>query len=179
MKIRFWAAMSFAGSIALACPAAALADCPNVLNMRLSVDKYRLVLNDKRPICVTVPGEFRIRIHTPPGSDVIVGKGDVTARGKHDEEQIPPSATMKGDNNVNSKFLVVKVNGMAEIDQEFDLWIHVAGVGTLDPTVRVIGNQQRAVLTYEFAQEALGQLGVAPELITEMLRPLQPQQQAE
>jgi hypothetical protein len=144
--------------------------------MRLNVDKYRLVLNDKRPICVTVPGEFRIRIHTPPGSDVTVGKGDVTARGKHDGDEIPPSATMKGDNSVNSKFLVVQVNGMAEIDQEFDLWIHVAGVGTLDPTVRVIGNQQRAAMVYSNAQEALDLLGVEPELITKMLRPLQPQQ---
>lgn len=55
--------------------------CPNLLSLKLTVDQYHLDLNDKKPICVTSPGTFKIVIHQPGNSTVTVGAG-----GQSDDE---------------------------------------------------------------------------------------------
>jgi len=177
MKSRSIAALTLAGAFTLAFPAAAVADhhCARLPDLKLTVKKNHLDLNDNRPICTTVPGTFKVKINNPPGSGVEVGAGDVTARGKIDDWSPPPSATMEGDNSADKEYLVVEVKGSAAVGDEFGYWIEVEGVGTLDPTVRAIDTEERGDLTYRWAVESLDLLGVDPELAEEILRPLQPQ----
>ena len=175
MKNRIIAASTIAAALMLASPATAEHHCAHLPDLMLIVKRNELRLNDNRPVCVTVPGKFVIKIHNPPGSGHDVGPGDATARGKLDGTEPPPSATMAGNNSDNEALLAVDVSGSANIGDEFKFWISVEGVGTLDPTVRVIGNQERDILTYQWAVESLEVLSLDRELIEQILRPLLPQ----
>ena len=176
MKILTLLAVTFTSACAVASPAEPVLPCPNPVTVQLIVHREDLTLSNNSPICVVVPGEFKIKIHNPPGSGVTVGPGDATAGGKLDNNNPPPTATMAGDNSVDADVLVIKISGTANIGDEFDYWVKVAGVeNPLDPTVRVIGNPQRTSLTYGFAAEALDLLGLEPDLIQEILRPIKPE----
>lgn len=177
MKILTLLAVTFLSACAVASPSNPVLPCPNPITVQLIVHKDELTLSNNSPLCVVVPGEFKIKIHNPPGSGVTIGPGDVTAGGKLDNNNPPPPATMAGDNSADVDVLAVKISGTANIGDEFDYWVKVVGVEKpLDPTVRVIGNEQRTNLTYSFAAEALDLLGVDPALAKEMLRPIEPEQ---
>jgi hypothetical protein len=176
MKILTLLAMIFTSACALANPSPPETDCPKPSVLLLLVHDQFLWLTERRPICVTAPGAFKIRIINLSGADVTIGRGDVTARGKDDDKSPKPSLTMSGDNSAKKNILDVKVDGTANLGSEFGVWINVAGVGTLDPTVRVIGKGALQSLKYDTAQEDLQLLGFEPELIDQMLRPILPQQ---
>ena len=170
MKILTLLAVTFLSACATEQASTMKADCVNPVAVQLVVHKKKLTMSNNDPICVTAPGEFKVKIKNPPGSGVSVGAGDATAGGK------ASSPTMEGSNTVNSDTLVVEIKESASIGDELHYWVHVNGVPQLDPTVRVIGNQQRTNLTYSFAAEALDLLGVDPALAKEMLRPIEPEQ---
>lgn len=127
-------------------------------DIMLMVGKYHLSLNDKTPICVSVPGTFTIRIQNPPNSGVSVGVGDVTAKGKS-----TAGLTIEGKNDPTVNKLRVTVEGEAEVDDEYEFLIKVAGVGLLDPTVRVIPSNQYNVLKIEAVNDLLDTLDLTTE----------------
>lgn len=170
MKILTLLAVIFLGACAAEQPATMKADCVNPVAVQLVVHKKKLTMSNNAPICVVVPGNFKVKINNTPGSNISVGPGDATAGGK------AASPKMEGSNTVDEETLFVEITGSANIGDELHYWVHVNGLPQLDPTVRVIGNQQRTNLTYSFAVEALDLLGVDPRLAEEMLQPIKPEQ---
>jgi hypothetical protein len=128
--------------------------CANLPGLKLTVKEYHLDLNDNRPICVTIPGEFSITIHNPPGSGVSVGSGDVTAGQKDVSGE--PDVEISGDNSSPSNKLTIKIEGDAEDGDEFEFWIEVDGVGYLDPKVKVIDSDMQMRLQFNAVDEAMG-----------------------
>jgi hypothetical protein len=142
--------------------------CAMMADIKLTVQKYHLDLNDRQPICVTVPGEFTIKIHNPLGSGVTVGSGDVVAEAKPGT-----SITIDGDNASPINKLKIQVDGTADPDDEFEFWIRVEGVGELDPTVRVVDNQFFNALKSEALYDLLDTLNLTLEQAQELRPPEQ------
>ena len=135
--------------------------CPPAADLKLTVGKYYLNLNDKRPICVTVPGNFKITIKIQQNSGIVINAGDVTAKGKpKDDDTTQNDVTIKGDNALDKEKLAIDVGGSAQIDEKFEFWIKVKGVGKLDPIVRVVDNNMMMSLKFAEAAHALDTLGL-------------------
>lgn len=159
----FWGAVTFGCA---ASTSAQMPVCPPLNNLKLTIDEYHLSLNDKRPICVTLPGTFKITIHQPGNSTVTVGAGDVTVKAK---ESTGP--TIDGNNNAPINKLTVNVGGEADPDDVFAFWIEVKGVGTLDPKVRVIPSSQMLNLKSEAFYDTLDTLDLTLEDANKLIPP--------
>jgi len=142
--------------------------CANLPGLMLTVKEYHLDLNDNRPICVTVPGEFKIIIHSPPGSGVSVGSGEVSVGQKDDSDE--PDVVIFGDNTSPTNKISVYLEGDAEVGDEFEFWINVEGVGMLDPRVRVIDNDALMRQQYDAVDDTMDAFGLTFE-DTKKLRP--------
>ena len=180
MKILTLLAMIFTSACALADPSPEnLPDCAKVPAMKLTVQMYHLDLNDRREICVISPGLFKITIHNPQGSNVAVNPGDVYVLDKKSDlpggyqcgAAPPTTATVYGDNCDNKNLLAVYIKSNAALGL-IPFWIHVKDVGTLDPTVRVIGKGAFLTLTSLGFQEEFNLLGLQPADINEVLEML-------
>jgi len=116
-----------------------IAQSPGCANssLRLKIDLYELWLNDKKPICIAVDTPFSIVVQNPPGADWDVKAGDVTIEDKRDDGK-PNAYEISGNNSANEKFVLGIVTGTVIAGEEYAFWIHVKGVGTLDPRVRVV-----------------------------------------
>jgi hypothetical protein len=126
----------------LACSATVTADpsCANLPGLKLTVKKYSIDLNDNRPVCITVPGEFKITINNPPGGDHTVNGGDVTVRQKVEAEDATVLINGANESPVNKLTVEVKLVEGKSFDEydEFEFWIDVEGVGILDPRIKVV-----------------------------------------
>jgi len=159
----------FLGTATLACAVSTSAqtpDCPPLNNLKLTVDEYHLSLNDKRPICVTLPGTFKITIHQPGNATVAIGAGDVTVRAKEST-----GLTIDGSNDAPINKVTVNVDGDADADDIFAFWIEVEGVGTLDPRVRVIPSSQLLSLKSEAFYDTLDTLDLTLEDANKLIPP--------
>ena len=151
----------------------ATSPCPLPALMELEVGKYHLLLKAKDPICITVPGEFNIKIDNPSYSGVTVGAGDVTVRQKDD----PATAKVliSGDNTSPVNWLNVKVEpATGETvypDDEFDFWIDVKGVGILDPRIRVVPAGELNSLQWTAVKEVLDTWGLTFDDVGELMPP--------
>jgi len=141
-------------------------DCPPAGDLVLTVGQYQLNLNEKKPVCVTVPGEFKIRVHNPPGSGVSIGAGDITVEAKYEGG---PSITGSNDAPVNK--ITVKIGGSADPGDEFDFLIRVDGVGWLDPKVRVVGNTVSMALKSAAVYDLLDTLDLTLEEVNKLIPP--------
>jgi hypothetical protein len=162
-------ATSFAAVTLVALQSACAApppDCPNGGELKLTVGLYELSLNEKKPICVTVPGEFKIKIHNPQSSGVSVGAGDATVGGKS-----TGGITINGSNDAPVNKITVVLNGTADLGDEFEFWINVEGVGKLDPKVKVVDNDLMMALKSEWYYGALNTLGLSIEEANELRPP--------
>jgi hypothetical protein len=134
-------------------------DCPPLAGLKLTVGEYHISLNDNRPICVELPGSFTIKIVSPPGLGFPISSGDVTVEGKGGGD-----VTIDGDNEeapINK--LKVVVDGTADEDDIFEFWIRVAGVGELDPKVRVVDSTVIEMLKSEDLYDTLDTLDLTLE----------------
>ena len=139
--------------------------CPPKGMSMLTLSDYHLVFNEKKPICVTVPGSFLIKIHNPPNSDFSVGKGDVTIEAKSSD-----GLTIIGTNDDEVDKITVTVDGNLEMGKEvYDFLIRVDGLGILDPKVRVVDNDTMMSLKFEGFSESLDALDISPELAAEFI----------
>ena len=157
------------GIVTLGCAASTSAQaplCPPLNNLKLNVDEYHLSLNDKRPICITSPGTFKITIQQPGNSTVAIGPGDVTVMAKEGS-----GLTIEGNNNAPVNKVTVNVSGNSNPGDIFAFWIHVDGVGTLDPKVRVIPSNQMLSLKSEAFYNALDTLDLTLEDANKLVPP--------
>lgn len=152
--------------IALQSACAQPPECPPPNELRLIVGQYQLNLNEKKPICVTVPGTFKIRIINPPNSDVNIGVGEVTVEAKSGA-----GLSITGSNAAAVKKVTVVVAGSAEKGDEFSFLIRVAGVGVLDPKVRVVDNDTMFLLKSEAFYDALNTLDLSLEEANKLIPP--------
>jgi hypothetical protein len=162
----------FLGSATLGCAASTNAspnDCAKMTTLRLTVDEYRLSLNNKKPICVAVPGTFKIVIRQPANSTVTIGAGDVTVTAK-----ASTGLTINGSNTAPVNKVTVTVDGDADIDDEFGFWINVNGVGKLDPKVRVVGSSTMLNLKSQEFYDTLDTLNLTLEDANKLKPPPQP-----
>jgi hypothetical protein len=161
----------FLATATLGCAAstnAQTSECAKQTDLKLTVDENQLSLNDKKPICITVPGTFKIVIHQPGNATVTIGAGDVTVSAK-----ASTGLTISGNNNAPVNKITVTVDGEADIDDEFGFWINVDGVGKLDPKVRVVGSSTMLNLQAQDFYDTLDTLGLTLEDANE-LKPPQP-----
>jgi hypothetical protein len=145
MRTRIFLALAATALVAYSGTAAADPTCANRADLKLTVKKYHIDLNDKRPVCVEVGEEFEIQIVNPHDGGHDVEQGHVTVQQKTDEKKAVMIIDGKNDSAI--KRMTVSVNlasGMTEKDykvgDEFSFWIRIEGVGTLDPRIRVIGD---------------------------------------
>ena len=160
-------AYTLVGMLILMATAEAQADhhCANLPGMLLRIDTYHIELNDKRPICVIVGGEFNIRINDPSN---LVESGKVKVRQK--DLSSPPKITIEGA-NYDPDLLKVAVDGDPEGEEYFDFWIEVEGVGKLDPRIRVIPSSEFDSLLRTYVQDALDSYGLPIEYQEKVLLP--------
>ena len=128
--------------------------------LKLTVGDYHLDLNEKKPIPVTLPGTFKIKILTLGNSGVTINSGGVTVEAKSSG-----GLTIEGDNSADVHKIAVTVNGVPdpEGDGIYDFWIHVEGVGTLDPKVRVVGDETMSSLQADAVYDLLDTLNISLE----------------
>lgn len=143
-------------------------NCPPPGGM-MRVGEYHLELMDKRPICVTLledpvsgdfKGYFTINIHAPQfevGEVTVEEKGDGNGECESDG-----TVTIVGNNEEDPDKIEVTVTGEAQEDEVCKFWIHVAGVGTLDPKVRVVGSNIMQTLQLEWLSDSIRDLGLQP-----------------
>ena len=127
--------------------------CPLPTKMNLEVGKYHLALEAKDPICITVPGEFKITIENPSYSGIEVGLNQVTIKQKGDSEN--PPVTISGSNDEAVNKILVEVTGTAEPGEIYEFWIKVDGVGLLDPRIRIITTPELNALQWAAVDETL------------------------
>ena len=141
--------------------------CPPLNGLKLIVGKYQLNFPEKRPICVTLPGAFKIGIIIVPGSEITLQPGDATVKQKDS-----CNLTICGDNSEDVHKIAVTVSGVPdpEGDGTCDFWIDVKDVGRLDPKVRVIGDQMMSNLHADAVYDLLDTLDISLEDVNK-LRP--------
>ena len=162
MKMRNSLALAATALIACSATVTANANCANLPGMMLTVKQYSIDLNDNRPVCVTVPGEFKIKIVNPPGGGHTVAGSDVTVRQKADAEDA--AVLINGANLSPVNKLTVMVEGVpgksiADGD-EFEFWIEIKGVGKLDPRIRVVPSNELRALQEAAIAETLDAFGL-------------------
>jgi hypothetical protein len=141
-------------------------ECPPLGDLKLTVGKYHLSLNEKRPVCVTAPGIFKIRIKTVPNSGVVVQKGDATV-----EQKDCGDVTIAGNNAEQANKITVVVNGSALENYECEFLINVKNVGTLDPRVRVVDNDLLFSLQGDALYDLLDTLEISLEDANKLIPP--------
>jgi len=129
--------------------------CKGAGVLKLKVDKYHLVLVEKKPICITVPGQFKIKIKPLSGSTVDILVGEATV----EEKSASSPVTIRGTNDPAANKIIVKVElksgKYVDPDDEFDFWIKVDGIGLLDPRVRVVSRAELLQFQYDAINEVL------------------------
>ena len=133
-------------------------DCPGPNQLLLHVAKYELGLNEKKPICVTTPGNFKIKIVGPRNQGVSIQAGDAVVEGKKCD-----GLEIAGDNSADKNKITVEVVGNAAINYECEFWIKVDGIGMLDPKVRVVDNETIMNLQYVSLHDFLDTLDISLE----------------
>lgn len=141
-------------------------ECPPPNELRLTVGQYQLSLDEKKPICVTVPGTFKIKIFNPPNSGVEIGSGDVTVEAKSSA-----GLSIEGSNDAPVNKITVEVGGSAEKGDEFGFLITVEGIGVLDPKVRVVDNDMMFMLKSEAFYDALDTLDLTLDEANKLIPP--------
>jgi len=153
--------------------------------LKIQIDQYHLSLNNKKPICVVIntdtgEGTVNIKIHNPPSADHDVQAGDVTAGQKADSPFEITGVNTGGSGN-NDDLLVLTVKEFESGggpdtdcgDESGDVcarfWIKVAGVGELDPKVRVVEGSVEMGHHQDILQEVLNDLGLTLEQATTIL----------
>jgi len=154
--MRVFRIITFATAMFTTGIAAAQVACPGPAELLFKVGKYSMDLQDKKPICVTLPGTFTIKIINPPGSGVSIDSGDVTVKQKDGV-----GLTIDGSNTATTNKLVVTVEGTADVGDEFDFLIKVDGIGVLDPKVRVVGSNTMFLLQSRVVYETLDYFGLS------------------
>lgn len=144
-------------------------DCPPAADLKLHVGQYELKLNNKKPICIKLGGTFKITILNPPGSGATVNSGDVTA-----VEKTGVSVSIEGNNISTTNKLAITVDGTADVDDIFDFWITVRGVGTLDPKIRVVDNDVMMNVQSAALYNTLDTLGLSLEEANKLRPPEEP-----
>lgn len=143
-------------------------------SLRLKVDLYELSLNDKKPICVTVDVPFMIIIQNPPGADWDVEAGDVTLMDKRENGKAN-QYEISGNNSANKNYVLGILTGAVTPGADYEFWINVKNVGTLDPRVRVVDSDTIRRMRYEAALELLiNELRMTAEELSGLLRDFTP-----
>ncbi|MGI9200149.1 MAG: hypothetical protein ACR2QL_03765 [Woeseiaceae bacterium] len=163
-------------------------DCPPMSGgnaLKLQIDQYHLSLNNKKPICVVIntdtgEGTVNIKIHNPPSADHDVQAGDVTAGQKADSPLEITGVNTGGSGN-NDDLLVLTVKEFESGggpdtdcgDESGDVcarfWIKVAGVGELDPKVRVVEGSVQMGHHQDILGQVVKDLGLTLEQATTIL----------
>jgi hypothetical protein len=133
-------------------------ECPKAGGLKLTVGNYHLDLNEHKPICVTAPGIFKIKIKTQANSDIVVEKGDATV-----EQKACSGISISGNNADAADKITVVINGNAEENYECEFLIDIKNLGTLDPKVRVIGDQMMFSLQADAVYDLLDTLDISLE----------------
>lgn len=176
-------------AVALGMAPAALAnfECPPVagfFGLKLTVKDYHLSLgsnkskNIKLPICIALDKSIKVRIQNPGSSDFQVKAGDVTVKEKPGSHVL-----ISGSNSANKKYLVITIkepsagfdpdllgdcNDGTEDCAGFD--IVVAGLGKLDPKVRVVDNNVMLLRAHETLVDVFADLDVTLNDVEELFR---------
>lgn len=159
-----------AAAILLLSAVDAHANCANLPGMRLTAKQNHLSLNDNAPICVTrnddgtIDFNFRITIKNP----VEVNAGAV--RVKQKDQSNNPMVVISGTNESPSNKVTVNVTGAAQVGDDFAYLIEVDGIGTLDPTVRVVDNDDLWMIQATSLQEVADAWLLSPQEIAELSR---------
>jgi len=142
--------------------------CPPLNGLKLIVRKYELNFTEKRPICVTSPGAFKIGIVIPPGSGITLQPGDASVKQKDS-----CNLTICGDNSEDVHKIAVTVSGVPdpEGDGLCDFLINVKGVGELDPKVRVVGDEIMSRLWADAVYDLLDTLDISLEDVNKLRPP--------
>lgn len=165
-------------SVCLAAAPAALADfkCPKMTGingLKLTAKDNHLSLNNDLAICADLDDPVRIRIQNPKSSDFQVTLGSVTAVQKAGSPYV-----ITGSNADDEDYLEITVEepdaGVVMGDDDdcgdgtqpdgcagFD--IIVAGLGKLDPKVRVVDNTVTMINAYDTLIEVFEDLGMTLE----------------
>jgi hypothetical protein len=144
------------------------ANCANLPGMRLTAKENHLSLNDNAPICVTrnddgtIDFTFRITIANP----VEVNSGEVTVRQKDTSPN--PQVEIEGDNVSPTNRVTVRVQGEAELQDEFSYLIEVEGIGLLDPKVRVVDSNTQGMLQAYSLREVAEAWLLSPEAVSRL-----------
>lgn len=170
MMIKKTSICGIAGLILVLFTSGALAQGCNehLPNMRLTAKQNHLSLNDNTPVCVTREADgtinfwFKIKIAEP----VQVVAGQVTVVQKDNSAQ--PQVEIKGDNLSPTNKVSIHVTGTADDGDEFQYYIKVAGIGVLDPTVRVVGGQQMQILQAKGLEDFLDTWNLPLQAVDEL-----------
>ena len=142
MKKKLYLAVLAIALSVLATPSQAQ-ECARARSLLLTVYTYHLDLNDRMPVCVTLSdidngtAEFRIRIQD---RDHLVFLGSVKIEAKNSEDA---KINISGINDKEFNEIIVKVSLVNDsirpaLDEEYEYFIQVDGVGILDPRIRII-----------------------------------------
>lgn len=113
--------------------------------LKLTIEKYHLSLNLKKPICIAMDKSVNVKINVPQNADHEVQPGDVTA-----VQKAGAKFKIEGDNSDDKDLLELTITPLedgndddTDCGDEFGdecakFWIKVKGVGELDPMVRVV-----------------------------------------
>ena len=156
------------------------AECPPMSGndgLRLTVDQYRLGLNNNKPICTVLPGTFRIKVRNPPNADHDVQAGDITI-----EQKAGAPFSISGDNSADKDYVDVTVAEFVTIpetesdcddgtgDECAKFWIKVKGVGELDPKVRVVDATKQMIHQRDTLAEVFDDLGLTLDEVNAVFR---------
>ncbi len=141
--------------------------CPKVGQSKLFVGQYHMVFNEKKPICVTAPGVFMIEIKSVMNSGVTVPSGAATVKDKDCED-----LSIVGNNSLDPDIIAVVVTGNALVEYQCEFLIAVAGLGVLDPKVRVVGDNMMLMLQSEAFSDSLKLSGTSTDQAFEFLSEL-------
>jgi hypothetical protein len=101
-------------------------------NLNLTLDLNKMHLVPKSAKCITAGSTVKMKI-TVTGNDLQIGAGDVVITPKPGNP-----AWLNGSNNADPDEIVFTVPGTVTSGEQFKYLINVAGVGILDPIVRVV-----------------------------------------
>ena len=109
MRMRNFVVLGAAALLAYSGTVLAQQDCASHPGLKLTIKKYHIDLNDKRPVCVMVGGEFKIQIVNPQdGSDEVKG-GEVTLKQKLSKDDSVMIISGKNNTTVNKVTVSVKL----------------------------------------------------------------------
>lgn len=116
--------------------------------MKLQIQKYHLEFKLKEKKCVEIGKSYELKVQQAGPDDVQLAIGDITVYEKGQN-----GLTIRGTNDVaNPTTMMVDIGGNANLGDEFEFYVNVKGVGTLDPIVRVVDGLQ----SLEFGVEEVG-----------------------